>query len=126
MLPVKFAVVEPPPVVPIILRLPSFSKYWLPTLAAAVAPVSVQLVVADPAVKLLVPFTKIWPWLTNVSSVVNWLALPVSLIDQDMVPVPVACCSVGGMYIMSLLPLVCVNTKLVLAAGLVLGVPLLQ
>jgi hypothetical protein len=31
----------------------------------AVCPVSVQLVVAEPAVKLFVPLTKIEPWLTR-------------------------------------------------------------
>ena len=91
MLPVKLAVVEPPPVVPMILRLPSFSKYWLSVLAPATAPVRVHAVMADPAVKLLVPFTKILPWLSRMRVLSNWVELLlVSEIVQLLVPVPVA------------------------------------
>jgi hypothetical protein len=61
MLPVKLAVVVPPPLVPMTARVPSFSKNCWPTPLPAVAPVRFQLVVADPAVKLLVPFTNIVP-----------------------------------------------------------------
>ena len=75
-----------PPSVPMTLIAPSFSKYWVPP---AAAPVTVQLVFAvDWAAKLLVALTKISPWLTSVSEVVN--ALPTSSIVQMLLPVPVA------------------------------------
>ena len=63
------------------------------------------MVVADPALKVSVPFTNSAPWFTSVSSLVYGLMVPpvltVSLIVQVVVPVPVACCSVGGMWMSS-------------------------
>jgi hypothetical protein len=99
-LPEKLAVVSPvpavpslPPSVPMTLMAPSFSKYWLPTLLPAAAPVTVQLVlVVDWAAKLGAALTKISPWLTKVSEVVNELPVAESLssIVQLLLPVPVA------------------------------------
>jgi hypothetical protein len=66
---------------------PSFSKYWFAP-AVVVPPVIVQLVVALPAVKLLVPFTKRLPWLIRLSVLVK--TVPTFVIVQVLVPVPVA------------------------------------
>jgi hypothetical protein len=87
-LPEKVAVVDPPPVVPMMLTEPSFSKYWFAP-AVVLPPVIVQLVVALPAVKLLVPFTKRLPWLISVS-VLTKTAPAVFVMVQVLVPVPVA------------------------------------
>jgi hypothetical protein len=83
-------------VAPMMLTAPSFSKYWLPIVPVPVAPVTTQLTVAVPEVKLFVPLTNIWPWLTNARLVKNCVALVVSEIVQTLLPVPVACRSVAG------------------------------
>ena len=58
-LPLNVAEAKVVPLPPMTLIVPSFSKYWLPTLLVEAAPVTVQLVVVVLVAKLLVALTNI-------------------------------------------------------------------